>query len=97
MAPPSGLTTRRRARKKGVDSQERDEREALGRSRGGYGTVKRHPDLRNTATPDLRGARRQAEPGARTARVRARSDRTSGLRDDQAWESLRASLRSRRR
>src|SRR5215208_8446137 len=38
MAPPSGLTTRRRARKKGVDSQERDEREALGRSRGGYGT-----------------------------------------------------------
>src|SRR3954468_14616596 len=64
-------------------------------SDGAY--VKRHPDLRNTATPDLRGARRQAEPGARTARVCARSDRTSGLRDDQAWESLRASSRSRRR
>src|SRR6187549_2483698 len=34
----SGLTTRRRAHKKGVDSHERDVREALGRSRGGYGT-----------------------------------------------------------
>src|SRR3712207_6494573 len=38
MAPASGLTTRRRARKKGANSKQRDEREALGRSRGGYGT-----------------------------------------------------------
>src|SRR4051794_15008587 len=38
MAPASGLTTRRRARKKGANSKGRDEREALGRSRGGYGT-----------------------------------------------------------
>jgi transposase len=38
MARPSAHTRRRRGRKKGADSQERDEREALGRSRGGYGT-----------------------------------------------------------
>src|SRR4051812_1778807 len=33
-----GLTTRRRRGKKGANSKGRDEREALGRSRGGYGT-----------------------------------------------------------
>src|SRR5690349_7931034 len=38
MAPASGLTPRRRARKKGFNSRQRDVREALGRSRGGYGT-----------------------------------------------------------
>src|SRR5215213_10000424 len=38
MAPASGLTRKRRGGKKGANSAERDTREALGRSRGGYGT-----------------------------------------------------------
>jgi hypothetical protein len=41
MAAASALTTRRRAPKKGADRAERDKREALGRSRGGYGTKAR--------------------------------------------------------
>ncbi|MFC7555394.1 IS5 family transposase [Pseudoroseomonas wenyumeiae] len=37
-APTSVLTTRQRVQKKGAHGRERDLREALGRSRGGYGT-----------------------------------------------------------
>ena len=37
-APPSERATKRQAPKKGADSAERDHREALGRSRGGFGT-----------------------------------------------------------